>query len=502
LFDERDIESLRTALGEYTVEAVHELIGPVGQAALTRGDLAGVARQVSGDQRLSTLVRLFILGGEVPERAAEAAFRPLPLDLAYAAGLLTASNGAVRALIDVRPHAQESGLHGQPAANWWVVSDFGSDVRDGPLAADHVLGVGAASVSLAQATPREPIEAAVDIGTGCGVQALHLGTHASRIVATDVSERALRFAATSAALSGQHWDLRRGSMSEPLAAHERFDLVVANPPFVVGAGSSDYDYRDAGVAGDGFCEALVRGIPRLLKDGGTAQLLANWIIPVDRDWDERVADWLLGTDCDAWVWQREVADLSTYVGLWLRDAGERPGTRRWTEKYDAWLDWFAANEVAAVGMGLITLWRTDAVEPVIVLEDVRQVIEQPIGAELPRWIARQRWLAAVDDHGLLATCLVPAPELVRTTEDLLGTAGWAPAATRMRQTRGMRWEVDVDDSISALVAGCDRDTPLSRPVEILAAALGVATLDLARAALPVIRDLIGRGFLVPAGLAP
>jgi methylase of polypeptide subunit release factors len=497
LFDDRGIDRLRLALGEYTVDSVHEIIGLVGQAAQSRGDLAGLARQVTGQSRLETLIRLFLVGSEVPEAAARAALHPLPLEQAERAGLLAASSGAVRARLDVRPYAQDAIGPSRSPDGWWVISDFGSDVRGGPLAADHVLGIGAASLTLAQATPRGPVGRALDIGTGCGVQSLHLATHADSVVATDVSHRALTLAATTAALSGQSWDLRAGSLLEPVDG-ERFDLVVANPPFVVSAGTGGYDYRDSGLAGDGVCEALVTGLPDVLSDHGTAQLLANWIIPADRAWPDRLADWLAGRGCDAWVWQREVAEPAEYVALWLRDAGESPGTPSWSRHYNSWLDWFAAAGVAAIGMGLITLWRTDSADPVVVIEDVPQPVEQPIGVLLPDWLQRQRWLASTRDDALLDATLAPAPGLVRDRSDLLGPDGWAVAAARLRQSYGMRWELDVDEPIAALVAGCDGRTPLRTPLSVLAAALDRPAAEVTEAALPVVRDLVGRGFLSPA----
>jgi hypothetical protein len=495
LLDDRGVALLRQALAGYTVGAVHDLIGLAGQAALDRGDLAGLARRLTGDSPLDTLGRLFLLGAAVPAADALAAFQPLPLDRAYAAGLLESAGGSVRAVLEIRPYAQR-GAGGRADADWWVVSDFGSDVRGGPLPADHVLGIGAASLTLAQATPRAPVERALDIGTGCGVQALHLGAHAGSVLATDISERALRLAATTAALSGQTWDLRPGSLLDPVAG-EQFDLVVANPPFVVSPGTGGYDYRDSGLSGDSVCEQLVRGLPAVLSEHGTAQLLANWIIPADRPWPDRLAEWLAGSGCDAWVWQREIAEPAEYVALWLRDAGERPGTPGWTHKYAAWLDWFAEAEIPAVGMGLITLWRTDATDPVLVLEDVPQAVEQPAGAHLPAWIARQRWLADTTDASLLDAALRPAPGLVLDRSDLLGPNGWEPAAARLRQSYGMRWEVETDDAVAAVVAGCDGRTPLHRPLSVLSAALEEPVRAIAEALLPVVRDLIGRGFLLP-----
>jgi methylase of polypeptide subunit release factors len=99
-----------------------------------------------------------------------------------------------------------------------------------------VLGVGAAASTLAQSVVRTPVERALDVGTGCGIQALHLSRHSRSITATDLSQRALRMAATTAAVNGLTWDLRAGSLLEPVAA-EQFDLIVSNPPFIVGPGS-------------------------------------------------------------------------------------------------------------------------------------------------------------------------------------------------------------------------------------------------------------------------
>ncbi|HET6878247.1 MAG TPA: methyltransferase [Jatrophihabitans sp.] len=493
LLPDRELDRLRQALDGYTVDGVHELIGLEGQASLGRGDLNGVARCLrSVDDRVATLVRLFLLGAEVSEAAARAALHPLSLDSAGASGLLACSAGAACARIDVRPYAEASAATGD--APWWVISDFGSDVRTGPLAADHVLGVGSASLTLAQATPRAQVGRVLDVGTGCGVQALHAARHSAHVCATDTSARALRFAATTAALSGQRWQLRQGSLLDPVAG-ERFDLVVANPPFVVSGGTRTHDYRDSGLAGDGVCRALITGLPDVLADSGTAVLLANWIIPRDGDWQARLQQWLAGTGCDAWVWQREVADPGQYVAMWLRDAGEQPGTSRWAERYDAWRDVLDAAGVAALGMGLVALWRTDAATPVRVLEDVPQAIEQPIGAALPAWILRQRRLAACSDEQLLRTALRPAAGVVRTRDEVLGPQGWRSDADRLRQTSGMRWEVEVDDAIAALVAGLDGSVSLLAPLSVLAGAFDRSVDELAAAALPVVRDLVGRGFL-------
>lgn len=495
LLGERELEQFRTALAEFTAERVAQLLGPVGRSAQARGDLAGVARAArrASDRQLATLVRLFLLGKPVDARDAEHALAPLPVAAAQAAGLLESSGGEVRASLDVRPYSE---VDGDP---WWVVSDFGSDVRPGPLAPDHVLGVGAASVTLAQAVPRAPVRRALDLGTGSGVQALHLGRHAGQVCATDTSRRALRCAATTAALSGQQWDLRAGSLFEPVST-EQFDLVVANPPFVVSSGSAGagrYDYRDSGFAGDEMSARLLRGVGQVLAPDGVAVLLVNWLLARNGDWPDRPDEWLSSAPCDAWVWQREVAEPAEYVQLWLRDAGEIPGSDRFAVLYDEWLDWFERSGAVAVGLGMAVLWRTANPSPIRRYEDVPQQVEQPVGAVLDGWIQRQRWLAQRSDAALLASTLRPAPDIVRATSQRLSGSGWADAGSTLRQTTGMRWEIDIDDAVTALLAGMTVAPSPHIAAAVLAESLGLPTGEVADALVPVIRDLVARGFLTP-----
>ncbi len=274
--------------------------------------------------------------------------RHLPLDDLLALGLV-GGGAELRAVVDVRPY-------GEPDTDWYVVSDHGPDSSGHTVpevAVDHVLGVGGARLTLARITPRAQVDRALDLGTGCGVQALHLGRHAREIVATDRNRRALRLAALSAALSGQQWDLREGSLFEPVGG-EQFDLVVSNPPFVISPGHR-YTYRDAGLPADDLGRLLVQQAPSHLRDSGTAVVLANWLHVRGEDWRERVATWVEGTGCDAWVAQREVQDPAEYVGLWLRDAGGGEDRAEHDRRYGEWLDALSDMDAEGIGFGWIVL---------------------------------------------------------------------------------------------------------------------------------------------------
>jgi methylase of polypeptide subunit release factors len=379
---------------------------------------------------------------------------------------------------------------------WWIVSDLPAGSEPGALPVDHVLGVGGASTTLALGTVRRPVGTALDLGTGCGVQALHLGRHAGRVTATDVSRRALRFAATTAALSGQDWELLAGDLVGPVAGR-RFDLVVSNPPFIVGPADRDaWTYRDSGREGDGVTTELLAAVPALLNDGGRAQFLANWVHPAGGDWADRLAELLAGTGLDAWIIQREVTDPLDYVRLWRSDTGA--GGDPDGAQTDRWLSWFADRKVAAVGFGLVTLRASGHHQPVVRIEDLRQPTDQPLGAEVAAWFDRQDWLRTYGGSALLAARLRAPDTLALHTEARHGPDGWAAGTRRFALDGGLRWVQETDELVAALVAGCTGALPLGELLDLLAAGHGLDRDELAGAALPVVAGLVERGILLPA----
>jgi methylase of polypeptide subunit release factors len=479
------VERLREALttAAYTATGIAGRLGSDAAAAAGRNDFRAALRATADRDRLGTLIRLFVCQQTEPEGTVAAALAPLTVAEAVEGGLVEPHGDGLRQGVDLEPYGDA----------WWVLADVPAAARPGrPLPADHVLGVGGASATLVGATPRRPVRTALDLGTGCGVQALHLSTHAGSVTATDLSERALRFAATTAALNGQRWELLRGDLVAPVAGR-RFDLVVSNPPFVVGPGETTHTYRDSGRAGDGVCAELAAAAPALLTEGGTMQFLANWAHVSGHDWGERVTGWVAGTGLDAWVIQREVADPMAYVDLWLADAAESRDPAR----VAAWLDWFDAHKIEAVGFGLVTLRRGGSADPVVRVEDLRQQTDQPFGEQVVAWFDRQDWLRSRDADGLLAARYRAAPGLRLHQEATLGADGWGVERQVLAQPHGLRWTEEVDPLVLALVGGCDGTVHLREQVALLAVAHEVAEDDLAEVAVPIVAHLVERDMITP-----
>jgi HemK-related putative methylase len=113
----------------------------------------------------------------------------------------------------------------------------------------------------------------LDMGTGSGVCALFAARHASRVVAIDINAAAARCARVNTLLNHleSRIEVRHGDLFEP-AAGERFDLILFNPPFVIGEPRNDRDraWRSTDVA-----ERFAQGLIRHLKPGGAALLLLS-----------------------------------------------------------------------------------------------------------------------------------------------------------------------------------------------------------------------------------
>ena len=506
------LDALRADLvrAGFTVDGVADLLGPLASAALHREEVLPALRQTDpagphGANPRATLVRHFVLGRPVTRRALAAAAPALGVDGAARLGLVTAAGSGdddeVRPAVELRPYAVPD-VPG--AGDLWVASDLSEIATGEALRTDHVLGIGGASTTLAQVVSTRQLGRVLDIGTGCGVQLLHLAGRGPAPVGTDISARALRYAGFNLALAGvTDHELRLGSMLDPVADGEMFDLVVSNPPFVITPRSADvptYEYRDGGRTGDAIVADLVRGVGSVLAPGGVAQFLGNWEVRAGEDWRDRVGGWLDESGLDGWVIQRELQDPAEYAETWIRDGGTSPerDPAAWAALYGAWLDDFATRGVEGIGFGYVVLRRPEAGASVSVrrLEEITGTVRMPLGGHIGDSLAAESWLAARDDAALAAAHLAVAGDV--TEERYLTPGAQDPSIVLLRQGGGLGRTVQVGTALAGLVGACDGELSVGQIVAALASLLDVPADALAADVLPTVRGLVRDGLLLPA----
>ena len=483
----------RLLLADYTIDAVTGRLGDAGQAGLLRNSTvpAEVALGDAADAQ-ATLIRLWLLQLPVPSTDVERALDLTPL---LDAGILRRDGGDIRGGVDIRPYGGDTPIRGASQTGW-VVSDVapGMNQTTAPTRPDYVLGVSPASTSLAQLTARRPVASSLDLGTGCGVQALHLRRHSSRVVGTDVNPRALRLATLTAALNEAEIEFREGSLYQPVAG-ERFDLIVTNPPYVMSPPTGDGDrltYREGTYTGDGLVRAVVTGAPDHLTDGGMLQVLGNWAVVDGVPWQERVAGWVEGTGCDLWVVERERLDIFDYIEIWLTDAG-LAGSPHWRPRYDAWLDYFSRLGITGVGMGWLSVTNAHRDRPDVDIESWPHAIEQPVGPVFAHR-ADAVTAAALPLADLLARRWRLDPSV---SQETIGEPGAAdPAHVVLRSAAGLRRAVEVSTLTGGVLGACDGELSLGSIVRAVASLLSVPVEDAIAQTVPLVRQALRQGMLV------
>jgi methylase of polypeptide subunit release factors len=478
-------------------------------AALRRGHrvpaLRALGRVDGTDRPLATLVRCFVLGMPVPSADLTAALPTLGLAGAEALGLVVRDRGDVRPRSDLRPYAFADAAG---AGEWWIASDLGELATGGPLPVEHVLGVGGASTTLSGLLLQQPAGTTLDLGTGCGIQAMHARRFSDRVIATDISERALRYARVNARLNRldgiEFW---RGSLYEPVAG-ERVDRIVSNPPFVITPRRDDvpaYEYRDGGMVGDGIVGAVVRGAAEHLAPGGMAQLLGNWEYRRSDGLDdiedglERAAGWAAASGLEYWIIERERQDPSEYAETWIRDGGTMPGPE-FESLHGAWLDDFAERGVESVGFGYVLLRRpADGTVPRLARAERLHgpLGETPggLGAHLGECLAAADRIAALDDAGLRALRVTAAEDVTEERHHRPGAE--QPTVILLRQGGGFGRVVDAGTGLAALVGAADGDLPLGVLSDAIAQLLDADPAELWDELGAAARELVAGGMLRP-----
>ncbi|MGK0740331.1 class I SAM-dependent methyltransferase [Leucobacter sp. Z1108] len=519
--DSECIDRLRedlTAAG-YRLSAIRELIGEESDAARVRGVFAPARRSLAerSADPLATLTCLFLLGDIVEEDSLATALPRLGITGAHTLGLVTFVSGGLRAAISLNP-VEIADPRVPVPSHWWILSDLDDALRLGSARPDHVMGVGGATRTLIAQAPPADVRRSLEIGTGCGVVALHLALRGP-VVATDISARALRFARANARLNGVTGiEFRQGDLFAPVAGEE-FDLILSNPPFVVTPRESDaqrYEYRDAGLVGDELAERVVRRAPEHLCHGGTLLCLANWESPWGQDGLNRVTEWISeadralgsGSRIAGWVIERDRISPVRYAETWARDGGVRPGDPEFERMMTSWLDDFSERRVVALGLGSIRLRKISAGDdsslpspaaPLVHVERAAGAFSEAAGEHLAATFDMALTAVHLSDAEVLAERWVRSPGVVEHRQHVPGEE--APYAIALEGSAGISRRVTADPLLAAAVGACDGELSLGQIADALATLLEVDAGAAAEALVAGVRELVWMGML-GLGTAP
>ena len=452
-------------------------LGPGVATLLALGVHAGLARQTDGRAAQGLLARLFLFGltatwdevcGLLGRDHAEAFRR---------AGLLTGDAECVAA-VSITPVGGRLIAHDRRDAH-----------RTG--AAAFVPGPAPASRRFADIAIRRPGAAVLDLGCGQGLLAVLAAESGGTVTATDLNPRAIAFAAFNAALNGlDNITCVEGDLFAPVSG-ERFDLILANPPFVISPASA-FLYRD----GHGICERIAQEAPPRLTDGGILEMTCNWPCRRGRDWREDLSAWFRDSGCDVWVLQTDHLDVAAYAGIWLRQAHPEPADVE--PELDRWLAFYEKAGIEAVGGGVAAMRRRAigglVARPWIEIRDMPPA-NGPCGDTIARVLEARETLARFEGPALLDATVALVPEARAIVTQRASASGWERESSELRLTRGLAMALRLDPAGAAIAGFLDGSRSARAAATAFAETVGVP----AEALLPELPALLRR--LIEMGLA-
>jgi hypothetical protein len=436
----------------YEPQRIQERLATGDQLLARSPELPSYLRRLGDADELAVLLRLFLLGVPVTRARLDRLVGARLRARLAGAGLLLEDAEVVHGAARLVPHDE-----------LLIASDHAGAAEQH---ADHVPGVHRPSVALAHLTVRGEVERALDLCTGNGIQAILLSGHAEHVVATDVNGRALEYAAFNAELNGaRNVETRLGSFLEPVA-DETFDLVVANPPYVVSPESAHL-FRDSGMPGDAVSEHVVRATPAVLAPGSFASLLIAWALDPD-DAPERPRRWLDGSGCDAFLLHTSTDDPVETAAAWNRDLLDRP--EAYAEALDRWLAYYRQLEIEHLGYACLVLRkRTDRRRGWLEARQLPRAALRPAGRHVRKLFETRDLIGELDsDVALLDRRIRVVDDAVVAQERRFAEGRWHTESFTLRLDSGLPFSAELDPPAAGLIRELDGSKTLR---EALAAAV-------------------------------
>jgi len=463
----------------YTEEGLKKSLGQ--STPPEEGGVQAMLHRTRTTDVASALARLFLIGVDVEKDLADSVLPSWLIELCLENGLMD--------------HAEElyhANIVLVPVADFLIASDafrvLGTDE-----ASEFVLPASTHSANyLRQLIIPNKVDSALDMGTGCGIHALFMSKNSSRVVASDISERATRFAEFNAVLNGcDNIECVTGDRFEAVE-NQTFDLIVSNPPFVLGP-DDEFTYRDNKLELDEFCRQLIVEASGYLNKGGFVQMLCESVEFDGESWPDKMQAWTKDTGCDTWLLHAPPLRPANYVAVRLSDIRGESVVEQAT--YDRWLNFFTERNVTGIHPALITLRKRDG-SNWIHIHDLASQLTDDAGDAILRGIAAIDFLQEhQEDTKLMGAVLELSPFLTLEQQFSRKDDYWQPEKAVLAMTDGMPMEAEIDMPIMAFLNQIDGNRSVKECVARFAEAASADEKKIADDFMPIVRMFVARGFL-------
>jgi hypothetical protein len=363
-------------------------------------------------------------------------------------------------------------------------------------AADVVTGVTGPATLLADIAIRKKVRAALDLGTGGGIQALLLANHCDHVTAIDINPRALEFAELNTYFNGfKNIELRKGSWFEPVEG-ELFDIITVNPPYVMSPDST-FLYRDSGLRADTLCRQLITDMPRFLEDGGFGHILISWGLRAGQEWSQPLRHWVDGLSCDAWLLHYLTEDPLSQAAKWNLPLLSE-GLTAYGAALERWTSYYEQEGIEQIAFGAVILRKRSGRRNWVRADSFRAGQGSAAGLLLRVFEAEDFLLGISDERSLLKEKFALLPEHVLEQSMRAKEGQWMLEESTLTLTQGIAFRGNLDTNTALLLQHLDGRNTLKQAVAKTGRELGLPpgdTASLADTAIAMAKRLYQLGFL-------
>ncbi len=360
---------------------------------------------------------------------------------------------------------------------------------------EMVLWPNPTSKFLARFTVRRRSRATLDLGTGSGILSLGAARHSDVVVATDLNQRAVECARFNARLNGiENIEVFAGDCFEPVKGRQ-FDLILSNPPFFI-TPQGDYLFCENPMELDGLCRRLVKEAPAFLNEGGYLEMLCEWAQIKGQPWEERIAEWLQDTGCDAWVMKGLTQNPEEYAQQRIKETSE--DTAQDAANYTGYMNYYRHRGVEAIHDGLIVMRRRQG-RNWVRIEEVPSTPKGEMGELILSTFAAHDLMQTMerdDDLRALRPRMAPNARLEQVCVQHEGQ--WRAESLILRLTSGFPFHMNVQPLVAEFLVTCDGTRTAGEAIQAFAAQANAPIDAVQKECLGIIRKLLERGFMVAA----
>lgn len=464
----------------YTEPQLRKHLGAAELPSPRLRNLPRLLDRTSAPSTLNTLLRWFWLGLPQPRIEAADFVAENDLRLLLSAGLLVLEGDSLR------PAAMML-----PIDRFLIVSDHPSAIEC--KQAEMVLWPNPTSKFLARFTVRRHSRATLDLGTGSGILAFWAAAFSEAVVATDLNQRAADCARFNARLNGiENIEILTGDGFNPVRGR-RFDLILSNPPFFV-TPQADYLFCDNPMELDDLCHMLIRQAPEYLNEDGYLEMLCEWVQIKGQSWEERLAEWLGSTGCDAWVMKGLTQDPEEYAQHRISETSNDASQD--AASYREYMDYYRRRNVEAIHDGLVVMRRREG-RNFVRLEEVPPTAHGDLGDLIVSTFAAHDLLREHDSDECLSGLRLRLSDRARLEQICKPTGnGWAAESLVLRLISGFRFQLDIQALVAEFLVSCDGTRTAREAIELFARKADAPVEKVQMECLSLLRKLIERGFIV------